>query len=313
MRFLRYFASPTNICLGVRQGEQVVNISLAAARIWNQQVTSPLFFIAAGAGGTEKLRDLLDCVRGDADLSRDCIRPAAGWRLDAPLRDAPKLLALAGNFRKHVEESGLSAIEQDAVITPQVFCKPVSTAINAPGAPVVIRRSNVFLDWEAELAVVIGRRGRNISADEAHDYVFGYTIINDISERAFNRGVANRKVREYDPFFDWLIGKWFDGSAPLGPELVTADEISDPHNLRIRLWVNDQLMQDASTSQMIHRIPRVIAYVSQVLTLEPGDILAMGTPEGVGKARGICLKDEDRVRCEIEGLGTLENPVVSEG
>lgn len=237
--------------------------------------------------------------------------PAAGLRLDAPIRSVPKLLALAGNYRKHIEESGLTADVAASIMTPQVFWKP-STAINAPGGIIPLRANNVFLDWEAELAVVIGRRAKDVPVSQAMACVLGYTLINDISERRFNSRIQNRHKREFDVFFDWLIGKWFDGSAPMGPEIVTADELPDPHNLEIRLWVNDQLMQHSNTRHMIFNVPETIAYISSVVTLEPGDVIATGTPEGVGHARGIALKHGDRIRAEIECIGVLEN-VVSEG
>jgi 2-keto-4-pentenoate hydratase/2-oxohepta-3-ene-1,7-dioic acid hydratase in catechol pathway len=233
----------------------------------------------------------------------------AGLRLDAPLRDAPKLLAMAGNYRKHVVESGFADIDEQATITPQIFMMPASTALNAPGGVVLVRPNNVFVDYEVELAVVVGRGGRDIPPERALEHVFGYSVLNDVSERRLNKTIGGRRVRENDPFFDWLVGKWFDGFAPFGPELVTKDEIPDPHNLAIRLWVNDELRQDGNTGEMIFRIPEILSYISSVLRFEPGDIIATGTPQGVGMARGISLAPGDRMRCEIEGLGVLENPV----
>jgi 2-keto-4-pentenoate hydratase/2-oxohepta-3-ene-1,7-dioic acid hydratase in catechol pathway len=164
----------------------------------------------------------------------------------------------------------------------------------------------VFFDWEAELAVVIGRQARDVAADEAMQYVFGYTIVNDLSERKFNAEIEPRDKREFDPFFDWLMGKWFDGSAPLGPELVTADEVKHPSSLDLRLWLNGELMQDSNTRHMIFHIPETIAALSAVMTLAPGDVIAMGTPEGVGFARGRALRPGDHLRAEIEGLGHLD-------
>lgn len=310
MRLLRFFAEHGCVHLGLRLGEEVLDATFAARRLWNEEWITPLPLIAGGQEGLDRLRKLAATAASDSRLRREAVRPYAGLRLDAPLRDSPKLLALAGNYRKHIVESGYSEIGETARMTPQVFCKPVSTTINAPGAPIQLRLTNVFVDWEIELAVILGRRGRDIPASQAMSYVFGYSILNDISERRFNSRILNRKIREADPFFDWLAGKWFDGSAPFGPELVSADEIADPHNLRIRLWVNDQLMQDANTSEMIFRIPEVVSYISTVMTLEPGDILSMGTPAGVGMARGISLLPGDVMRGEIEGLGVLENPVV---
>lgn len=306
MRLLRFFDANDRVRLGLREKDDVIDVTGAAKELWGEEVSSPLPLIATWGNSAKRLKDLVAVVRRER---KDYLLPLADLRLDAPLRDAPKLLALAGNYRQHVVEGGLAPIEESAAVTPQIFSKPVSTTINAPGAPIVIRPGNIFLDWEIELAVILGGRGRDIPAEEALSYVFGYTLINDISERRFNSNLRDRKAREFDPFFDWLLGKWFDGAAPLGPELVTADEVPNPHHLRIRLWVNDQLMQDANTSEMIHSIPEVISYISKVMTIEPGDILAMGTPAGVGMARGISLKPGDRVRGEIEGLGVLENPV----
>ncbi len=223
---------------------------------------------------------------------------------------SPKLIALAGNFRKHVVESGFSAIPDGETITPQVFLKPPSTTINAPDGCIRLRDKNQFLDWEVELALIIGKRGRDIGANAAMDYVFGYSVINDISERELNEGMAGRKVREFDPFFDWLLGKWFDGSAPLGPEIVTPDEVRDPHNLELTLKLNGELMQSGNTSQMIFDIPQTIEYVSSVFTLEPGDVIAMGTPDGVGKARGIRLKAGDVMEAEIPAIGVLKTRVI---
>lgn len=311
MRLLRFFAGDGRVHLGLRQGEEVLDATVAATQLWNEDWTTPLPLIAAGQSGLDRLAQLAAQVASDARLRQEVMHPYPGLRLDAPLRDSPKLLALAGNYRKHVTESGYAEVKESAAITPQVFSKPVSTAINAPGAPVRLHPENVFVDWEIELAVIIGRRGRNIPSSEAMSYVFGYSILNDISERKFNSRMPNREIRETDPFFDWLMGKWFDGSAPFGPEIVSADEIADPHNLSIRLWVNDQLMQDANTSEMIFRIPEVVSYISGVMTIEPGDILSMGTPAGVGMARGVSLSPGDVMRGEIEGLGVLETPVVA--
>ena len=222
-----------------------------------------------------------------------------------------KLLALAGNYRKYVAESGFSG-PASGIWTPQIFWKP-TTSIIGPDAKVALRSNNVLFNWEAELAVIIGRQTKDVPVEEAMSCVFGYTIINDLSERKFNANLENRDKREFDPFFDWLMGKWFDGSAPLGPELVTADEISDPHNLPIRLSLNGKIMQDSNTKNMIFRIPETIAAISEVLKLEPADVIAMGTPEGVGFARGRALQAGDHLRAEIEGLGALDTWIVGVG
>jgi len=220
--------------------------------------------------GPARLSAMVEEVTGSETLRREVLKAADLLQLDAPLRNARKFLALAGNYHQRVLERGFKAIDETARITPQVFMKPPSTCITAPGSPVYIRRSNVFVDWKIELAVIIDRRGRDIPHEKAMEYVWGYTVLNDISEGSFNSRMADRKVREFDHFFDWLMGKWFDGFCPLGPEIVSSDEVQDPHRLPIRLSVNDQLMQDANTARMIFDIPEAIHYISQVLTFEPG-------------------------------------------
>ena len=306
MRFVRFFHPSNEVHLGLRRGDEVIDLTAAAQRSNGGALVSITGLLeedsVASVGG------LADSAASDLDL----VFRYQHLRLDAPIRDVPKLLALAGNFRKHIVESGFRALDREERITPQVFCKPPSTTLNGPGGLIQLRKNNVFLDWEVELAVVIGKRGRDIGAANALSYVFGYSVINDVSERKFNAGMEGRNVREFDPFFDWLLGKWFDGSAPLGPEIVTADELTNPHRLNLQLSLNGDVMQSSNTSQMIFDIPQTIAYISSVLTLEPGDVIAMGTPDGVGKARGIRLKPGDRICAEIEGIGVLENRIAGE-
>ncbi len=297
MRFVRFFRDD-EAHVGLTQDESVFDLTAASQRLAISPVTSVTQLMT-----DSDLAERLTAV--GIRYRRDDVR------LDAPIRDVPKLLALAGNFRKHVVESGFRSVESQDVITPQVFLKPASTTINSPGGPIALRSVNRFLDWEVELAVVIGRKGRDIRATDAMSYVFGYSVINDVSERELNGGMTGRTVREFDPFFDWLLGKWFDGSAPLGPEIVTADEIADSHALNLRLSLNGDVMQSGNTAQMIFDIPRTIEYISSVLTLEPGDVIAMGTPEGVGKARGIRLKAGDVMRAEMEGIGALATRIVA--
>ena len=235
--------------------------------------------------------------------------PIAKIKLAAPLHQPGKFLLLAGNYREHIVESGYAA-PPPGTITPQFFSKPVTTIIG-PHEPVVITSRNVAVDWEAELAVVIGRRGKNIRSEEALQYVFGYTIVNDVSERRMNANIPDRTKRSNDEFFDWLTGKWFDTFAPMGPVIVTADEIPDPSQLTIIARLNGEQVQCAPTSTMIFDVPALIAYISEILTLEPGDVISTGTPAGVGLSRGRFLQAGDVIECQIEGIGTLVNPVVS--
>lgn len=229
--------------------------------------------------------------------------------LAAPVPRPGKIVCLAGNYRDHIVESGFARVEAGDMITPQMFLKP-ATCLAADGAEVPLRPRNVSVGWEIELAVVIGAGGRDIAEAGAMAHVCGYTILNDLSERAINAGMAGRRVRERDPFFDWLAGKWFDGFAPCGPWIVTADEIADPHDLGMRLYVNGTLRQQGSTRDMIFRIPKLIAEVSSIATLEPGDLIATGTPAGAGTGEGAAVLHEgDEMHCEIDGIGVLHTRI----
>lgn len=229
--------------------------------------------------------------------------------MSPPVPCPGKIVCLAGNYREHILESGFSACAADDVITPQMFLKP-ATCLTGDGAEIPLARRNVTVGWEVELAVVIGAGGHDIPESDAMGHVFGYTILNDLSERAVNAGIPGRRVRERDPFFDWLAGKWFDGFAPCGPWIVPADQIADPHALDLRLRVNGAVRQEGNTRAMIFSIPRLIAEISSIMTLEPGDMIATGTPAGAGTGFGDAfLREGDEVVCEIDGIGTLRNRV----
>jgi len=236
--------------------------------------------------------------------------PVDGVKLCAPVPGARKLICAASNYAEHIREGGGQA-PQKARMTPWMFLKPASTTLIGPGDPIVIPRNAQQIDWECELAVVIGRSARFVSAEEAQGYVAGYTILNDVSERSLKIEI-DREPREWDRFFDWLNGKWFDTFGPSGPCLTLTDEIPDPQDLRITLRVNGEVKQDGHTGQMIHTVAELVAWCSRLMTLEPGDMIATGTPSGVGKARGEFLKPGDVVVCEIEKIGMLSNPVEAE-
>lgn len=234
----------------------------------------------------------------------------AVWVQDALLPPVPnpnKLLLLAGNYAAHIEEGGEKALSKEET-TPRVFMKPPSTTLTAHEQPIVIPSNGAFIDWEAELGVVIGKRGKFISADKAYDYVGGYTIVNDVSEREL-KVKETRVSQDGDEWFDWLNGKWFDTFAPVGPCLVTRDEIPDPSDLRITLRLNGAVKQDANTGQMIFNPAELVAFTSTLITLEPGDIISTGTPAGVGHPDEK-LADGDVIEIEIEKIGILRNPVV---
>jgi 2-keto-4-pentenoate hydratase/2-oxohepta-3-ene-1,7-dioic acid hydratase in catechol pathway len=222
---------------------------------------------------------------------------AATARLLAPIPRPPKIICIGLNYRDHAAESNLPVPK-----TPTVFSK-YSTSVIGPGQPIVLPKNSTQPDYEAEFAVVIGRGGRHIPESDWRQHVFGYTIINDVSARDFQMATSQ-----------WMIGKTFDTFCPMGPAIVTVDEIPDPHNLPISLSIGGETLQDSNTSNLIFKIPRIVAYLSSVFTLEPGDVIATGTPAGVGFARKPprFLREGDEVRIRIEGIGELVNPVVSE-
>lgn len=215
----------------------------------------------------------------------------------APVPRPGKIICIGLNYRDHAAESNMKIPEK-----PVVFSK-FSTAVIAPGEPVVLPSTSQQVDYEAELAVVIGRRAKHVTAGKAYDYVLGYTAFNDISARDFQFADGQ-----------WQRGKSCDTFAPMGQTIVTTDVIPDPHKLSIKLILNGQTMQDSNTDQLIFGVPALIEFLSQSITLEPGDVIATGTPSGVGFARKppVFLKPGDQMEVLIEVVGGLGNPVVSE-
>lgn len=269
-------------------GNQIIDLSPVAP--------SMLQFIALGAPALEHAARLAAAATPAFALSD--VRLLAP--IPHPLRN---IICLGRNYAEHARES--AAVWGQAADLPAfpVFFTKATTSINHPDAPIPIDPAvSTQIDWEAELAVIIGRRGKNIQAAAAMSYVFGYTCLNDVTARDLQR--------QHQQYFK---GKSLDGTCPLGPWIVTAAAIPDPHNLRIQCRVNDQLMQDAHTSQMIFNIPHIIAALSQGMTLLPGDIIATGTPSGVGFARTPpqFLHPGDLVEVEIQNIGILRTPIAS--
>ncbi len=235
-------------------------------------------------------------------------------RLLAPIPRPGKVLALAGNYSEHIKEAsvhhgyklGLSDSPRQTTV-PRPFLMP-ATAVIGPGETIPWPAYSEEIDYELELAVVIGKKGKCIDAEAALDYVAGYTIANDVSARSVTFS-KNRQPRPWDEFYDWLNGKWADGFCPMGPYLVTTDEIADVQNLAMQLAVNGEVRQNANTSQMIYPVVDIVSFLSHLMTLEPGDVICTGTPAGVGVASGNFLKPADRIECTIAGLGTLTNPL----
>jgi 2-keto-4-pentenoate hydratase/2-oxohepta-3-ene-1,7-dioic acid hydratase in catechol pathway len=260
--------------------------------------------------------DLLSLIEaGPAGLAR--ARAASGPRHDvasirllAPLLRPPKLLALARNYQDHITEGGGQPVDK-ARIVPKLFLKP-SSAIIGPDEALCLPTVSHTTDWEVELAVVIGARGRNVRSEAALGMVFGYTIANDVSARTADWGVE-RDEDVWNGFFDWLNGKWPDGFAPLGPYILTADEVPDPQALDLSLHLNGEPKQHSNTREMISTVVETIVFASRFMTLEPGDIIETGTPSGVGATTGTYVKSGDVMEARIEKLGTLRTPVVSSG
>ncbi len=209
----------------------------------------------------------------------------------------PKIICVGLNYRDHAEETGAR------IPAHPVFFSKFSSCLIGAGEPIIIPRVSEQVDYEAELTIVIGRPGRYIREADASAHVAGYTIMNDTSIRDYQMRTSQ-----------WLIGKTFDRTTPVGPELVTRDEVPRPDALRLSTTVNGRVLQNSNTSNMIFSLPRIIASISEILTLEPGDLIATGTPAGVGFARKppLFLRGGDTVVVEIELLGRLENPLRQE-
>ena len=250
-----------------------------------------LAVISGGAGALDGVTRWMQSPPGREDLD------AGQETLLAPILRPPKIICVGLNYRDHAAESNLPIPE-----VPTIFAK-FSTAVIGPGQPIVLPKNSTKPDYEAEFAVVIGKGGRHIAAEAWREHVFGYTILNDVSARDFQMATSQ-----------WMIGKTFDTFAPMGPAIVTADEIDDPHNLEISLSINGEELQHSNTRNLIFNIPYLIAHLSSVCTLEPGDVISTGTPGGVGFARKPprWLQAGDTVVTKVEGLGELVNPVVAE-
>jgi 2-keto-4-pentenoate hydratase/2-oxohepta-3-ene-1,7-dioic acid hydratase in catechol pathway len=247
--------------------------------------------LALIAGGADALLRVSRYIHGVEGVALDSVR------LLAPIPRPPKIICIGLNYRDHAAESG-----QQVPAVPTVFAK-FPTAATGHRQPIVLPKNSVKPDYEAELAVVIGRGGRHIPEARWREHVFGYTAFNDVSARDFQFATSQ-----------WIMGKTFDTFAPFGPAIVTADEIADPQALDISLTLNGEAMQHSNTREMIFPIPALIAHLSSVFTLEPGDLIATGTPSGVGFARKPprWLKPGDEAAVRISGIGELVNPVVAE-
>jgi 2-keto-4-pentenoate hydratase/2-oxohepta-3-ene-1,7-dioic acid hydratase in catechol pathway len=263
---------------------------------------NPLAWFDMDGPWFKKARETHDTLISDENALADAREK--GWLVPstdaywfAPVPRPGKIICIGLNYRDHAAESNMPIPEK-----PVMFSK-FSNCVIAPGEPVVVPSTSQQVDYEAELAVVIGRRAKHVALDRAYDYVLGYTAFNDVSARDFQFADGQ-----------WQRGKSCDTFAPMGQTIVTTDVIKDPHKLSIKLVLNGQTMQDSNTDQLIFGVPALIEFITQSITLEPGDVIATGTPPGVGFARKppVFLKPGDQMEVLIEGMGGLGNPVVSE-
>ncbi|HWB85078.1 MAG TPA: fumarylacetoacetate hydrolase family protein [Bryobacteraceae bacterium] len=247
--------------------------------------------VSGGPEALDRVKRYAEHPRGSELIDRDKVT------LLAPIPRPTKIICVGLNYRDHAEESNLPIPE-----VPTIFSK-FPTAVIGPGRPIVLPKNSQKPDYEAEFAFVIGIGGRHIPESRWREHVFGYTIVNDVSARDYQMATTQ-----------WTMGKTFDTFAPIGPAIVTVDEIENPHDLDISLTVNGEELQHSNTRNLIFNIPKLVAFLSSVFTLEPGDIVSTGTPAGVGAARKPprWLKAGDTVAVKIQGIGELINPVVAE-
>jgi 2-keto-4-pentenoate hydratase/2-oxohepta-3-ene-1,7-dioic acid hydratase in catechol pathway len=285
---------------GVVVGERIVDLAEGAASLGET--------LPADIVGLLTLEDGLAIAgRVAAQAGADASGVALdGADLGPVIPQPPTLLLLAGNYQSHLTEGGGARVDK-AKITPRFFIKP-RTSIIGTGEAIEIPSISNKVDYELEIAAIIGKRGKAIPLAEAEEYIAGYAVFNDISARELTIA-QGRSTRPMDDFFDWLNGKWCDTFAALGPFLVTRDEIGDPKALEMSLKVNGELRQHSAAGEMIFDVPESIAFISQFITLEPGDLICMGTPGGVGVTTQRFLQSGDLVEAEIEKLGRLVNTV----
>jgi len=250
-----------------------------------------LAVIAGGAAAKAKVENWIYSPPAESTY------PLNAVTLVAPIPRPPKLICVGLNYRDHAIESKMEMPK-----VPTIFSK-FATAVIGPDAPIVLPRNSTQPDYEAEMAFVIGSGGRHIPAEEWRAHVFGYTLINDVSARDVQMATSQ-----------WQMGKTFDTFAPMGPHIVSADDIADPHALDISLRINGEVLQRSNTRELIFKIPELIAYLSSIITLEPGDVVSTGTPSGVGFARKPprYLKPGDDVVVAVDQIGELRNPVIAE-
>ncbi|MDX1485935.1 MAG: fumarylacetoacetate hydrolase family protein [Alphaproteobacteria bacterium] len=285
---------------GIRVGEQVISLPAAqgAGNGFDFPVTSTKDVLWHWDKALPALGALADSFPAEA------AQPLDDVRLLAPILYPDAIFCAFANFTDHMQEMSGRTPPDKTKVKPLHFIKLGAHCVIGPEAEVRLPSHSQQVDWEAELAVVIGRPARNVSAADAMDYVAGYTIVNDLSLR----DQGNRK--DWGGRHDFLSGKSFDTGAPMGPWIVPAGQITDVYNLTMKQWVAGKLQQDSDTSFMHFTIAEQIEDLSRKFTLRPGDVIATGSPSGNGRPQGIFLEPGQDLRIEIEGIGTLHNPIV---
>jgi 2-keto-4-pentenoate hydratase/2-oxohepta-3-ene-1,7-dioic acid hydratase in catechol pathway len=306
MKLVTYSRNQTISC-GILTGEGVIDIP----SIWQGsdyprsvieilQRGTPLLSCESKKGGLAQLTEFAE--------SHSIVTSMEQVKLLAPIPRPGKIIALAGNYSEHIREVGRALGLSDSprqTTVPRPFIMP-ATVVIGPNEEIPWPAYSEQIDYEIELAVVIGKKAKCVKPESALEYVAGYTIVNDVSARSVTFK-GNRKARPWDEFYDWLNGKWADGFLPMGPYMLTRDEVAEPQNLAMQLKVNGEVRQRANTSQMIYLVADIVSFLSYIMRLEPGDVIATGTPSGVAMATGRFLQPGDTIECTIENLGTLTN------
>ena len=297
MKLVRFSVNGQSPRVGVLQGDRIGDIqaSLAASLARRGVIRAPEIAAALAPQSTRGILEggaaTMDAV---AAITEWVSVPTSSARLHAPINDPGKFICIGLNYSDHAAEAGVPVPKE-----PPIFAK-FANAILDPGEPILRPRGSSQLDWEVELGVVIGRPARHVTRDKALDYVYGYTIINDVSARDFQMTTSQ-----------WMAGKIFETAAPIGPYIADKSEVPDPHVLSLKTWVNGKQVQNGNTKAFIFDVRYVISFLSNLMTLSPGDIIATGTPPGVGLGMKppVWLQPGDVCRMEITGLGSIENPV----
>ena len=308
-RLLSYAAADGSARAGLLVGGQVYDLPLTMKEVSGGEPglgdASVIAVLHDWDRARSKIDEIVAALRADRPDLGKLGRPLAEVKLLAPILYPGVLYCAGANYQDHLlEMTGKSVDKKER--QPFFFLKTVAGTIIGPGESIRLPPYSSKVDWEAEIALVIGRAGKNIPCERAMDHVAGFTILNDLSARDLSR-------RDDVPFgFDWIGQKCFDTAAPMGPWITPVDGVPDPTDMAIRLWVNGELKQDSNSGRQVFSFEEQIAYLSRHVTLNPGDVIATGTPAGVGMARGEFLKPGDRVEIEVEGLGVLLNPVAGD-